>query len=160
VTRRRIYVFVVLEVASRSVHLLGATTNSDGRWTTQQIRNLMMELGDRVTQFRFLLRDRAGQFTASFDAVLANVGIQVVRIPLRCPRRTVSLNGSSKPLEPNSPTASSSSISGICAQCSRNMFGTTTVAGPTAPVTFVHRNRPTLSKTSATNRSRADRYWA
>jgi transposase InsO family protein len=45
-----------------------------------------MDLGDRVTQFRVLVRDRAGQFTASFDAVLADVGIQVVRIPPRCPR--------------------------------------------------------------------------
>jgi len=86
VTLQRIYVFFVLEIASRSVHLLGTTTNPDGRWTTQQIRNLMMDLGDHVTQFRFLVRDRAGQFTASFDAVLADVGIQVVRIPPRCPR--------------------------------------------------------------------------
>jgi putative transposase len=45
-----------------------------------------MDLGDRVTEFRFLVRDRAGRFTASFDAVLADVGIQVVRIPPRCPR--------------------------------------------------------------------------
>jgi transposase InsO family protein len=45
-----------------------------------------MDLGDRVTQFRFLVRDRAGQFTASFDAVLANTGIHVVRIPPRCPQ--------------------------------------------------------------------------
>jgi putative transposase len=85
VTLKRIYVLFVLEVPSRSVHLLGTTTNPDGRWTTQQIRNLM-DLGDRVTDFRFLVRDRAGQFAASFDAVLADVGIQVVRIPPRCPR--------------------------------------------------------------------------
>ncbi|MGB7795618.1 MAG: integrase core domain-containing protein [Pseudonocardiaceae bacterium] len=85
-TLRRIHVFFVLEVASRSVHLLGATTNPDGPWTTQQIRSLVMDLGDCVTEFPFLVRDRAGQFTASFDAVLANVGIQVVRIPPRCPR--------------------------------------------------------------------------
>lgn len=45
-----------------------------------------MDLGDRVPQFRVLIRDRAGQFTASFDAVLADVGIRVVRIPPRCPR--------------------------------------------------------------------------
>ena len=35
---------------------------------------------------RFLVRDRAGQFTASFDAVLAGAGIQVVKIPPRSPR--------------------------------------------------------------------------
>jgi putative transposase len=76
----------VLEVGSRSVHLLGATTNPDGRWTTQQARGLVMDLGDRISEFRFLVRDQAGQFTASFDAVLADVGIRVVRIPPRCPR--------------------------------------------------------------------------
>ena len=86
VTLQRIYVLFVLEVGSRSVHLLGATTNPDGRWTTQQVRNLVMDLGDRITQFRFLVRDRAGQFTTSFDAVLADVGIRVVRIPPRYPR--------------------------------------------------------------------------
>jgi putative transposase len=86
VTLRRISVFFVLEVTSRSVHLPGATANSDGSWTTQQIRSLVMDLGDRVTGFQFLVRDRVGQFTASFDAVLADVGIQVVRIPPRCPR--------------------------------------------------------------------------
>ncbi|MGH4009129.1 MAG: integrase core domain-containing protein [Pseudonocardiaceae bacterium] len=86
VTLKRIYVFFILEVANRSVHLLGTTSNPDGRWTTQQIRNLVIDLDDRITQFRFLVRDRAGQFTASFDAVLADVGIRVVRIPPRCPR--------------------------------------------------------------------------
>ena len=86
VTLKRIYVFFVLEVSNRTVRLLGATTSPDGRWTTQQIRNLVMDLGDRVTQFRFLIRDRAGQFAASFDVVMADVGIHVVRIPPRCPQ--------------------------------------------------------------------------
>ncbi|MFI0469591.1 integrase [Saccharopolyspora sp. 5N102] len=85
VTLKRIYVFFVLEVGSRYVHLLGATTNPDGAWTTQQVRNLLMDLGDDVAEFRFLIRDRAGQFTASFDAVLADVGIRVVKTPPRCP---------------------------------------------------------------------------
>ncbi|WP_329056201.1 transposase [Amycolatopsis sp. NBC_01488] len=78
--------FFVLEVGSRYVHVLGTTTDPDGSWTTQQIRNLVMELGDRADEFKFLVRDRAGQFAASFDAVLADVGIETIRIPPRCPR--------------------------------------------------------------------------
>jgi putative transposase len=45
-----------------------------------------MDLGEHVTRFRFLVRDRAGQFAASFDTVLADAGIEVVKIPPRCPR--------------------------------------------------------------------------
>jgi hypothetical protein len=98
-------VFFVLEVPNRPVHLLGTTTNLDGRWTTQQIRNLVMGLDDRVPPFRFLVRDRASQFTVSFDAVLTDVGIQVVRFLHGGHKRTASPNGSSGPCEPNCPTA-------------------------------------------------------
>jgi transposase InsO family protein len=45
-----------------------------------------MDLGDRAKDFRFLVRDRAGQFTDSFDAALASTGIQAVKIPPRSPR--------------------------------------------------------------------------
>jgi hypothetical protein len=32
-----------------------------------------MDLGEHAARFRFLVRDRAGQFTASLDAVLAGL---------------------------------------------------------------------------------------
>ena len=86
VTLQRLYCLFVIEVGSRYVHILGVTANPDCAWTVQQIRNLLMDLGDRAADFRFLVRDRAGQFTEAFNAVLADAGIEAVKIPPRSPR--------------------------------------------------------------------------
>jgi putative transposase len=86
VTLQRLYCLFVIEVGSRVVHILGVTARPDGPWTTQQARSLLMDLGDRAAEFRYLVRDRAGQFTGTFDAVLADAGITAVKIPPRSPR--------------------------------------------------------------------------
>jgi putative transposase len=101
VTLRRVFVF---EVSTRHVHVLGVTASPDGAWTVQQARNLLMDLGERAARFGFLIRDRAGQFTEVFDAVLAGAGIAIVKIPPRSPRANAYAEQWVRTARPRSPT--------------------------------------------------------
>jgi putative transposase len=83
---KRFYVLFFIELASRRVHLAGITTNPDGRWVTQQARNLLMELGDEEVRPRFLVRDRDSKFTREFDEVFRSEGIRVIKAPVRAPK--------------------------------------------------------------------------
>jgi putative transposase len=82
----RLYVLVFIEHGTRRMHLGGITAHPTGGWTTQQARNLALELGERFGDFRFLIRDRGPNFTASFDAVFQAAGASVLCTAIQAPR--------------------------------------------------------------------------
>jgi putative transposase len=83
---RRVYALLVIEHGTRRAHLAGITAHPDGAWTTQAARNLLMDLGHRAASIKFLIRDRAGQFTSSFDAVLTAEGTRILASPPQAPK--------------------------------------------------------------------------
>ena len=83
---RRLYILIVIEHATRHVHLAGITAHPTGAWVTQQARNLLIDLEDHADRFRFLIRDRDSKFTAAFDAVFNGAAIRFLRCPVRTPR--------------------------------------------------------------------------
>src|SRR5207302_1043831 len=82
----RLYVFAVIEHASRRIRVLGATAHPAASWVTQAARNLVMDLEDAGARARFLIRDRDGKYADLFDQVLADAGIEVVLSGIRMPR--------------------------------------------------------------------------
>jgi putative transposase len=80
------YVLAVIEHATRRIRILGVTSHPTGAWTAQQARNLLMDLGEQVHQVKFMIRDRGSNYTAAFDAILADTGIRTVLCNVRTPR--------------------------------------------------------------------------
>jgi hypothetical protein len=80
------YVLAVIEHATRRIRILGITLHPTGEWTAQQARNLLMDLDEQTHRVKFLIRDRGSNFTAAFDAVLADVGIRTVLCNIQTPR--------------------------------------------------------------------------
>ena len=82
----RLYVFAVIEHATRRIRILGVTAHPTAQWVVQLGRNLVMDLEDASSRARFLIRDRDSKFTQAFDAVLTDAGITVATSGIRMPR--------------------------------------------------------------------------
>src|SRR5689334_20747478 len=80
------YVLAVIEHASRRIRIIEVTLHPTGEWTAQRARNLMMDLGEQAYRVKFMVRDRGSNFTAAFDAILADAGIRTVLCSVRTPR--------------------------------------------------------------------------
>jgi transposase InsO family protein len=80
------YVLAVIEHATRRIRILGVTLHPTGAWTTQQARNLIMDLGEQAHQIKFMIRDRGSDYTAASGTVLADAGIRTALCNVRTPR--------------------------------------------------------------------------
>jgi putative transposase len=83
---KTLYVLFFIQLSTRRIVAAGVTAHPDTARVTQQARNVAMDLNDRGLAVRFLLRDHDAKFTRSFDDVLASVGGQVLRTPIRAPK--------------------------------------------------------------------------
>src|SRR2546427_610829 len=83
--RVRMYVFFVIDLASRKVEVAGICRQPDGLWIDQMARNLLDAVDGFLRGKRYLLVDRDPLYTREFRQVLTRAGTRVVRLPARSP---------------------------------------------------------------------------
>jgi putative transposase len=125
------YVLAVIERASRRIPILGVTLNPTGEWTAQQARNLIMDLGEQPHRVKFMIRDRGSNFTAAFDAVLADADIRIVLCNVQTPRMNAIIERWIGDAGASSWTAPSSGTRPICGGSCARTRSTTISTGRT-----------------------------
>src|SRR6266545_8158903 len=77
-----------------TLHRNGKPTRPLGRLHGQPDRRLdhpagppaRLDIAERPTPLRFLIRDRDSKFTRDFDAIFASEGIEIIKTPIRAPK--------------------------------------------------------------------------
>jgi putative transposase len=81
-TFQRLYVFVVLEIATRRILHWNVTEHPTAEWTIQQFRNgLSLD-----ATCRFVVHDRDANFAPPVDDALRSRALEVLRTPPRAPQ--------------------------------------------------------------------------
>jgi transposase InsO family protein len=80
-TFRILYVFVILELGTRRILHLNVTAHPTADWTLQQFREALP--GDHP--YRFLIHDRDSIFSRKLDQAVTDLGVRVLRTPVRAP---------------------------------------------------------------------------
>jgi transposase InsO family protein len=80
-TFRILYVFLILEHASRRMMHVNVTAHPTAAWTLQQLREAISS----NHTYRFIIHDRDSIFSGGFDASVARLGLVVIKTPVRSP---------------------------------------------------------------------------
>jgi transposase InsO family protein len=81
-TFRLLYVFVLMEHATRRILHVNVTTHPTAPWTLQQLREAIPADHD----YRFLLHDRDSIFSTQLDRSIQNLGLRVLKTPPQSPQ--------------------------------------------------------------------------
>jgi len=81
-TFRRLYVLVVMEVGTRKILHCNVTAHPTADWTSQQFREAIPS----DHSYRFLIHDRDSIFSTEVDETTDNLGVKVLRTPVRAPQ--------------------------------------------------------------------------
>jgi hypothetical protein len=133
------YVLAVIEHATRRIRILGVTLHPTGAWTAQQARNLIMDLGEQAHRVKFMIRDRGSNYTAAFDAVLADAGIATVPCNVWTPRMNAIAERWIGDAGASFSTAPSSGMRTNCGPSCTSTRPITISTGPTGRWTPLHR---------------------
>jgi len=80
-----IYVFFVIEFATRRIEIAGITPGPGEAWMMQVGRNLTDPFDGFLTDKRYLILDRDSKFSQAFRGLLKDSGVEIVRLPARSP---------------------------------------------------------------------------